>query len=149
AAATVLAAAFGDATTFTTDSLTLPGVTRTFASFSAAAAEAGRSRIYGGIHYEFSNQDGPATGRKIGDWVLQYFGSTTDSVAPRVIVDDPAGSFVTAKSPALSGRVVDNLSGVARLESQLDDGPTTVVALGAGGQFAIAPGLPLDGSADG
>ena len=49
----------------------LPGVTRSFTSFDAAAEEAGQSRIYGGIHFEFSNQDGLATGRTVGDYVLQ------------------------------------------------------------------------------
>ena len=34
----------------------LPGVTRSFTSFSAAAEEAGRSRIYGGIHFEFGQR---------------------------------------------------------------------------------------------
>jgi membrane-associated phospholipid phosphatase len=149
AAATILAAAFGDATTFTTGSLTLPGVERTFPSFSAAAAEAGRSRIYGGIHYEFSNQDGLATGRKVGNWVLQYFSTTVDSIPPKVIVESPSDSLVTNQSPLVSGRVLDNLSGVARLESQLDDGPMVAVALDGQGRFTIAPGLPLDGTADG
>lgn len=36
-------------------SLTLKNVTRNFNSFYDAAYEAGRSRIYGGIHFEFSN----------------------------------------------------------------------------------------------
>ncbi len=49
----------------------LPGVTRTFASFRAAAEEAGRSRIYGGIHYEFDNRNGLAVGRKVGEMVCR------------------------------------------------------------------------------
>lgn len=43
---------------------------RTYTSFWDAAQEAGRSRILGGIHYQFSNLDGLATGRSVGDWVL-------------------------------------------------------------------------------
>ena len=149
AAATILAATFGDATTFTTQSLTLPGVKRTFASFSAAADEAGRSRIYGGIHYEFSNQDGQATGRKVGEWVLQSFSTTTDTVAPKVIVESPVTELVTNQNPVISGRVLDNLSGVAGLESRLDDGPAAAVTFDAQGRFTISPGLPHDGTADG
>src|SRR5262249_57852168 len=45
AAATILAATFGDDTTFATRSITLPGVERTFPSFSSAAAEAGRGPL--------------------------------------------------------------------------------------------------------
>jgi hypothetical protein len=47
-------------------------VTRSFDSFSAAAAEAGQSRIYGGIHYQFDNQDGLALGRKVGSYVVSH-----------------------------------------------------------------------------
>ncbi len=74
AAARVLAHFFGtDNVTFTTGSGGTPGVERTFQSFSQAAAEAGQSRIYGGIHWQFDNQAGLATGRKIGDLVFfQY-----------------------------------------------------------------------------
>lgn len=44
--------------------------TRTFTSFWDAAREAGQSRIYGGIHYQFSNQDGLAAGRDVGTFVF-------------------------------------------------------------------------------
>jgi membrane-associated phospholipid phosphatase len=39
---------------------------RTFASFSAAAAEAAVSRLYGGIHYVFDNEHGLETGQCVG-----------------------------------------------------------------------------------
>lgn len=44
--------------------------TRSFSSFSDAANEAGRSRIYLGVHYEFTNQASLAIGRNIGDYVI-------------------------------------------------------------------------------
>ena len=53
----------------TTDSA--PGGTpRTYASFSAAEAEAGRSRVVGGIHFEFSNQAGLVAGRGVAAEVV-------------------------------------------------------------------------------
>jgi membrane-associated phospholipid phosphatase len=72
AAAAVLGEAFGDLT-FSATSVTLPGVTREFDSFAEAAAEAGRSRVYGGIHFELSSQDGLALGHAIGAWVSDAF----------------------------------------------------------------------------
>ena len=45
----------------------LPGVTRHWNSFSQAAAEAGQSRIYGGIHWQFDNTEGLALGSAIAD----------------------------------------------------------------------------------
>src|SRR5262249_54493970 len=68
AAAEILASVFGDnfAFSYTDSSLgSLPGITRDYASFLQAAQEAGESRIYGGIHYEFDNQDGLAAGTNV------------------------------------------------------------------------------------
>jgi membrane-associated phospholipid phosphatase len=73
AAAAVLTSYFGDNVPFTTPSESLPGVTRSFASFNAAAAEAGQSRIYGGIHFQFDNQAALAAGAALGNFVVQTF----------------------------------------------------------------------------
>jgi hypothetical protein len=43
---------------------------RTFRSFDDAAAEAAISRLYGGIHYEFDNDEGLVTGHCIGQSFL-------------------------------------------------------------------------------
>jgi hypothetical protein len=71
AAAAVLASFFStDDLPFTSVSDALgPTVTRSFAGFSAAAAEAGMSRIYGGIHFPSGNTAGAMVGRAIGDYV--------------------------------------------------------------------------------
>jgi hypothetical protein len=69
AGATVLAMFYGtDNISFTTGSDFLPGVTRSFTSFSGAAMEAMDSRLYGGIHFRFANEDGLASGLQIGEW---------------------------------------------------------------------------------
>jgi hypothetical protein len=73
AASAILSAFFGDNVAFTTSSMGLPGVYRSFNSFSEAANEAGRSRVFGGIHVESSNQAGLIAGREIGNYVLQNF----------------------------------------------------------------------------
>ncbi|HEU0133128.1 MAG TPA: vanadium-dependent haloperoxidase [Mycobacteriales bacterium] len=75
AAATVLAGVLcTDAVPFSLD--TGAGQPRTYASFSAAAAEAGRSRVVGGLHFEFSNQAGLAAGRAVAGEVLTSLGPT-------------------------------------------------------------------------
>lgn len=58
-----------DAWPFETTSDGLPGVQRSFAGFRAAAEEAGQSRIYGGIHWQYDNQDGLALGRAVAERV--------------------------------------------------------------------------------
>jgi membrane-associated phospholipid phosphatase len=70
AAAGVLTALFGPDQHFTVAAESLPGVTRSFDSFGAAAAEAGQSRIYGGIHYQFDNAAGQQLGRSVADYVV-------------------------------------------------------------------------------
>jgi hypothetical protein len=72
AAAEVLTALFGDQYQFTVSAVSVPS-TRSFDSFEAAAAEAGRSRIYGGIHYTFDNLNGLAVGGEVADYVIGNF----------------------------------------------------------------------------
>ena len=66
AAAEVLAHFFGDRVPFSTTSTSLPGVTRSFRSFTDAAAENGLSRAYAGIHFLRAIADGYWQGRGIG-----------------------------------------------------------------------------------
>jgi membrane-associated phospholipid phosphatase len=74
AAASVLATFYGtDAIAFATDSDFLPGVSRTFSSFSAAASEAADSRVYGGIHFRSASEDGLAAGEVIGAWTVANY----------------------------------------------------------------------------
>ena len=133
---------------FDTTSIGLPGVSRSFASFEAAAAEAGQSRIYGGLHFQFSNRDGQATGQAVADYVLGTFSVSRDTRAPTILLQSPASGTVFAGNFAASGRVLDNLSGVTSLNVQLDDGTFADLPFDAVGNFTLTTTLPLDGSAD-
>jgi membrane-associated phospholipid phosphatase len=73
-AATVLASFFGmDAIPFSISYGGLPGVTRSFGSFSAAAHEAEMSRIWAGFHWSFDIAAGDAQGQSVGAYVFQNF----------------------------------------------------------------------------
>jgi hypothetical protein len=48
-------------------------ITRSFTSFAEAADEAGRSRIYGGIHFQFDNAVGLFAGRELGNYIVGSF----------------------------------------------------------------------------
>ena len=78
AAAAILTAVFGDNYSFSIDSVGLPGVTRSYTSFEQAAEEAGMSRIYGGIHFLFSDTAGLTAGGDLAAYVLQTFSTSTD-----------------------------------------------------------------------
>jgi len=71
AGATVLRAAFGDRFAFTLGSEVLPGVTRSFPSFSAAVEEAGRSRIFAGVHTSLDDDAGRALGASVASYVME------------------------------------------------------------------------------
>jgi hypothetical protein len=62
-------------------------VTRSFTRLSEAAEEAGQSRIYGGIHWQYDNQAGLASGRALGDHV--YFNVLTPLTEPGPCVAGP------------------------------------------------------------
>jgi len=80
ASAKILELFFGtDAIAFSTTSDGLPGVQRSFSSLSAAAEEAGQSRIYGGIHWQYDNQAGLASGRALAEHV--FFNELAPTVA--------------------------------------------------------------------
>lgn len=72
AAATILQLLTGsDSHEFT---VTSDGITRTYTSLDDAANEAGLSRIYGGIHFDFSNVDGQLSGQLLGEYIYaNYF----------------------------------------------------------------------------
>src|SRR5262249_37454555 len=72
-AATVLAAFFGtDAISFSLSTDSLPGVTRSYTSFSAAAQEASDSRVYAGIHWRFDVVAGAAIGTQVGTDITSH-----------------------------------------------------------------------------
>jgi hypothetical protein len=72
AAAAVLASFFGEKKHFTVDNDLLIGVTRSFRSFSQALDEVKNARIFAGIHFRFSCDDGQDVGDKVGHWVLEH-----------------------------------------------------------------------------
>ena len=72
-AATALRAFFGsDRQDLSLTNATLPGVTRSFSSFSQAADEASVSRIYAGQHFRYDEDAGQALGGQVGDFVSTH-----------------------------------------------------------------------------
>jgi hypothetical protein len=71
----VMRSEFGDNVTFTgtTEDPHAVGVTRTFTSFTSAAAEDARSRIYLGVHFQFDADDGNAAGYDIANYVVPRY----------------------------------------------------------------------------
>jgi hypothetical protein len=70
AGAEVLASFFGDHQRFSVTSPALPGVTRSFTSFTAAEQEAGLSRIYAGVHTRIDHEAGLRLGHDVAAFVL-------------------------------------------------------------------------------
>jgi len=66
----VLAGFYRDHQTFSVTSPALPGVTRSFTSFAAAAQEAGLSRIFSGQHTRLDHVAGLKLGHDVAGFVL-------------------------------------------------------------------------------
>ena len=74
AAAAVLEHFFGtDNIAFTLPSENQQVAARSFDSFSEAAEESADSRLYGGIHWRFDNEDGLTAGTALGEFVADNF----------------------------------------------------------------------------
>jgi hypothetical protein len=147
AAAEVLTTILGDRA-FDTTSIGLPNVSRSFSSFEDAAAEAGRSRIYGGIHYEFSNQIGQALGTEVAGWVLDAFRTDVDLRGPQLALQQASGE-VLRQAPLLSGFAVDNLSGVKSLSVTLAGRDPKLLSVDGRGRFSLDVGALFGSLADG
>ncbi len=94
-AAAVLAAFFGtDAIGFSLSTDSLPGVTRTYASFSAAAHEVSDARVYAGIHWRFDVQAGEALGFEVGKYVVSH------RLLPASEMEDEGGAAPRSRVPS-------------------------------------------------
>src|SRR5215467_4689390 len=69
AAASVLAAFYGNATGFTVTSAGLPGVQRDFTTFTSAVQQVEDARIYAGFHFRFSCTDAATLGAQVARYV--------------------------------------------------------------------------------
>jgi hypothetical protein len=78
AAGGVLAHYFGERTHFSVTSDVMPGVVRSFDSFSKALEEVQNARIFGGIHFRSATHDGEVLGESVAGYVLvnKRFGAT-------------------------------------------------------------------------
>lgn len=68
-----------DKVSFRISSDSLPNVQRHYESFTECAREMGESRIYGGIHFSFSNREGQKLGQRVGSFVWKRFEALTEA----------------------------------------------------------------------
>jgi Bacterial Ig-like domain/PAP2 superfamily/Putative Ig domain/Bacterial Ig-like domain (group 3) len=148
AAETVLSSFFGENYSFTSSSLGLPGVYRTFSSFDAAAEEAGISRIYGGIHFNSANQEGLTTGRQVGQYIFnQYFRPVVTTGLQAGLANDTAAQGLTnqdgiTSDVTIAGTIAASAVGSVAIQARFGDATTfqTIpVIVQANGQFTISP----------
>jgi hypothetical protein len=72
AAGAVLADSFGDRTHFNAESDLMPGVVRSYKSFSSALKEVKNARIFAGIHFRSATDDGQTIGASVAEYVLDH-----------------------------------------------------------------------------
>jgi Ca2+-binding RTX toxin-like protein/DNA-directed RNA polymerase specialized sigma24 family protein len=110
AGAAVLKAFFGtDNVSFTLPSEDPNVPDRSFTSFSQAAEEAAISRLYGGIHWRFDNEDGLTAGQSIGEWVSKRFFRAEAQTAAAGVVNGTLAIYGTAKADVILVQKLGNV----------------------------------------
>lgn len=103
AAAAVLTSYFGtDQIAFDLASETPGAADRHFQSFSEAAAESGMSRVYGGIHFQFDNQAGLASGRQLGQYVARRVLQPVTAAPVARLINGELFVYGTARADSLT-----------------------------------------------
>ncbi len=138
AAAWALTYLLGEDVAFSNASVGLPGVFRSFNNFVEAAAEAGLSRIYGGIHFTSANIEGQALGKEVADYGMAKFfaAEEADIYAPILLLDGMASGPLAAP-PVLSGYALDNRDGLDVMRARLDGGAAVEIAVNDAGRFTL------------
>ena len=67
---------------------------------------------------------------------------TLDATSPVVVITSPVDGSLTKVNVTVSGRTTDNLSGVAKLEAQVDTGVFVPVSFDTTGAYSFATQLP-------
>jgi len=116
---------------------------RCFSSFSEAAAEAGMSRIYGGIHYEADNARAVTAGKSIGFYIAGKYFQIVDINSYTGfdgIISGDRGLTV------VNGREI--LTGVNTYSGRTDVRPNASLHLSGTGTIENSSGVSVDGSLD-
>lgn len=132
---------------FSNESVGLPGVFRSFDNFIEAALEAGKSRIYGGIHFQSANEDGIETGRQVAEYGVARLVAEADTFAPVVLLGE-MGAVLT-EAPILAGMAFDNRDGLDQVMARLNGGAAQAVAVDGQGRFAVDIATLFGATADG
>jgi membrane-associated phospholipid phosphatase len=142
--AEILASFFGtDAIPFSISWEGLPGVTRSYAGFSAAADEATMSRIWAGFHWSFDLTAGHTLGLSVADYVFQNY------LQP-VATPPPGGGAAPIHAPIHGGPrglILGQASGInsasGAASARRSDAGEALVALGPVGEIILNP-APVD-----
>ncbi len=158
-----------DNITFSLTSDELPGVTRTYHSFSQAAEENGMSRIYLGIHWTFDNTRGQQLGNSVADYIATQFLVPLDGAA--VGFQRPGGGYrmsvsgggavdITLRASGSTIEIVDRASKQQILAERADqlnavrvyasNGESDRIRINHfyGGQMSLPGGISIITSAD-
>jgi len=136
--AELLARFFGtDAIPVTRSSEMFPALPpRSYTTLSSMAEEIGISRIYGGIHFSYSNEDGRKAGKELAHYAFAGFLNRKGMAGPDV---DPV---ISGTMPLKSCKVLSNApltSSEVKFEAKKDFayGKTTALALPGGGSVEM------------
>jgi hypothetical protein len=122
-----------------TSGVPFAGLTRSFTTFSQAAAENGDSRVYAGIHFRSAVEDGIKQGEKIGGFVFTHALQPLNAIGESALQGSSPASLVgtTATIRDIGRRGSDFAVAAGRIMLYLSD--STVVNWSASRFWAALP----------
>jgi hypothetical protein len=82
--------------TLTTEDPNAVGITRTFNSFTLAALENARSRIYLGVHFQWDGDNGFLSGTRLGEYIAENFLKPITPLSMMTVTGSPESQDVEA-----------------------------------------------------
>jgi hypothetical protein len=157
AAAAVLKNFFGrDKIAFTLPSEDPAVPDRSFTSFSHAAQESADSRLFGGIHWRFDNEDGLSAGTKLGNFVARNFFERDERGATAALVDGTLFIVGSERSDVVSVQLEGHQALVfflgGRSPATFDAAAITSIVIDARGGndlVLLGPDVTIDATIDG
>ncbi|MBK8567538.1 MAG: T9SS type A sorting domain-containing protein [Saprospiraceae bacterium] len=130
---------FGEGYSFSDSTYATTHGVRSFTDFESCAQETAISRLYGGIHYDFGNQNGSYLGRTVGDNIINLFQQVSSTAARQQLLalqifPNPAKDavFIKNMTPSMTSFKLSSITGSTMKSGMMDSNGISLDGLAPG-----------------